>query len=45
MEIEPSAFITKLLETKDHIITGELYEWAKEPNTLLSDINIIIKSY
>ena len=45
MEIEPSAFIIKLLETEDHITAGELYEWAKEPDTLLSDINIIIKSY
>jgi hypothetical protein len=45
MEIEPSAFITKLLETEDHITAGELYKWAKEPDTLLSDINIIIKSY
>jgi hypothetical protein len=45
IEIEPSAFIIKLLETKDYITTGKLYEWAKEPNTLFSDINIIIKSY
>jgi hypothetical protein len=45
IEIEPSAFIIKLLETEDHITAGELYKWAKEPNTLLSDINIIIKSY
>jgi hypothetical protein len=45
IEIEPSAFITKLLETEDHITAGELYKWAKEPDTLLSDINIIIKSY
>jgi hypothetical protein len=45
IEIEPSAFITKLLETNDYITAGELYEWAKEPDTLLSDINIIIKSY
>jgi hypothetical protein len=45
MEIEPSAFITKLLETEDHVTAGELHEWAKEPDTLLSDINIIIKSY
>jgi hypothetical protein len=45
MEIEPSAFITKLLETEDHVTAGELHEWAKEPDTLLSDINIIMKSY
>jgi hypothetical protein len=45
MEIEPSAFITKLLETEDHVIAGELHKWAKEPDTLLSDINIIMKSY
>jgi hypothetical protein len=45
IEIEPSAFISKLLDTNDRITAGELHEWAKEPNTLLSDINIIIKSY
>jgi hypothetical protein len=26
IEIEPSAFIIKLLETKDYITTGELYK-------------------
>jgi hypothetical protein len=45
MEIEPFAFIIKLLETEDYVITRELYKWAKEPDTLLLDINIIIKSY
>jgi hypothetical protein len=45
IEIEPSAFIIKLLETKDYITARELYKWAKEPNILLSDINIIMKSY
>jgi hypothetical protein len=45
MEIEPSAFISKLLDTNNRVTTGELHEWAKEPDTLLSDINIIIKSY
>jgi hypothetical protein len=45
MEIEPSAFISKLLDTDNRVTTGELHEWAKEPDTLLSDINIIIKSY
>ena len=45
IEIEPSIFIMKLLETNNYITIGELHEWAKEPNTLLSDINIIIKSY
>jgi hypothetical protein len=45
IEIEFSAFIIKLLETNNYITAGELYKWAKEPNTLLSDINIIIKSY
>jgi hypothetical protein len=45
MEIEPSAFITKLLETNNYVTARELHEWAKEPNTLLSDINIIMKSY
>jgi hypothetical protein len=45
IEIEPSAFITKLLETNNYITTRELYKWAKKPDILLSDINIIIKSY
>jgi hypothetical protein len=45
IEIEPSVFITKLLKTEDYITAGELYKWAKEPDILLSDINIIIKSY
>jgi hypothetical protein len=45
IEIEPSAFIIKLLETENYITTRELYKWAKEPSTLFSDINIIIKSY
>ena len=45
MKIELSTFITKLLETNNYITTRELHEWAKEPNTLLLDINIIIKSY
>ena len=35
----------KLLETNNQVTAGELHEQAKEPNTLLSDINIIIKSY
>jgi hypothetical protein len=45
IEIEPSAFISKLLDTNNRITAGELYKWAKEPNILLLDINIIIKSY
>jgi hypothetical protein len=45
IEIKPSAFISKLLDTDNRITTGKLYEWAKEPDILLSDINIIIKSY
>jgi len=45
IEIEPSAFISKLLDTNNYITAGELYKWAKEPDLLLSDINIIIKSY
>jgi hypothetical protein len=45
IEIEPSAFISKLLDTNNYITTRELYKWAKKPNILLSDINIIIKSY
>jgi hypothetical protein len=45
IEIESSTFIIKLLEAKDYITTGELYKWTKEPNTLFSNINIIIKSY
>ena len=45
IEIESSAFIIKLLETNNYITTGELYKWAKKSDTLLSDINLIIKSY
>jgi hypothetical protein len=45
IEIEPSTFIIKLLKTNNYITTKELYKWAKKPNILLLDINIIIKSY
>jgi hypothetical protein len=38
IEIEPSTFIIKLLETKDYITTRELYKWTKEPNILLLDL-------
>jgi hypothetical protein len=45
IEIELSAFISKLLNTNNYIITGKLYKWTKKPNTLFLNINIIIKSY
>jgi hypothetical protein len=45
IKIKPSIFIIKLLEINNSIIIKELYKWAKKPNILLLDINIIIKSY
>jgi hypothetical protein len=45
IEEEASPFIKKLLRTNQLITPGELYEWAKEPEHLLSDINLIITSY
>jgi hypothetical protein len=45
IEEEASPFIKKLLYTNQLITPGELYKWAKEPEYLLSDINLIITSY
>ena len=45
IEEEASPFIKKLLYTNQLITTRELYKQAKEPEYLLSDINLIITSY
>ena len=45
IEIKPSIFIIKFLETNNYITIRKLYKWAKKLDILLLDINIIIKSY